>query len=154
MTSIEYSKIYSRFYSRVKAYDLVELPDDEITELLYEWLHSSISNPYVRRLFKTLSLDDEIQTLTYEMKTQTEEEADKEFVTEILSIGLVIQWLEPKINNIVNIAQVFSSSSAKFYSQANHLEELRAMYDSLKILQRRLIADRGYIWNSYTNNEG
>jgi len=153
MASLDYNKIYSRLFSKIEAYDFIELPEDELNDFLCNWLHSASANPYVRRLFKTFSLDDEIQEVSYEMKYSVDEFSDVEFVTEVLTLGVVVAWLEPKINSINNIAQMFGSKEEKFYSQSAHLSELQNLINSCKKQQRRMIADRGYAWNSYLDGE-
>ena len=153
MASLDYNKIYSRLFSKIEAYDFIELSEDDLNELLCDWIHSASANPYVRRLFKTFSLDDEIQEISYEMKYSVDDSADAEFITEILTLGVVIAWLEPKINSINNIAQMFGSKEEKFYSQSAHLSELQNLLDNCQKKQRRMIADRGYAWNSYLDGE-
>lgn len=153
MTSLNYNTIYSRLFSKIEAYDFIELPEADLNELLCDWIHSASANPYVRRLFKTFSLDDEIQEISYEMKYSVDESADTEFITEVLALGVVVAWLEPKINSINNIAQMFGSKEEKFYSQSAHISELRALVSDSRKLQRRMIADRGYAWNSYLDGE-
>lgn len=153
MTSLTYNQIYSRLFSKIEAYDFIELSEDDLNELLCDWIHSASANPYVRRLFKTFSLDDEIQEISYEIKYSVDEFSDAEFVTEVLALGVVVAWLEPKINSINNVAQMFGSKEEKFYSQSAHLSELQNLLNSCKKQQRRMIADRGYAWNTYLDGE-
>lgn len=153
MTSLEYKKIYSRLFSKIEAYDFIDLPVNDLNDLLCDWIHSASANPYVRRLFNTFSLDDEIQEISYEMKYSVDEFSDVEFVTEILSLGVVVAWLEPKVNSINNVAQMFGSKDEKFYSQSQHLSELENLVNNSRKLQRRMIADRGYVWNTYLDGE-
>ena len=153
MTSLTYDVIYSRLFSKIEAYDFIELPEDDLNGLLCDWIHSASANPYVRRLFKTYSLDDEIQEISYEMKYSIDDFSDTEFIIEVLSLGMVVAWLEPKVNSINNIAQFFGSKDEKFFSQASHLSELKGLVKDSKKQQRRMIADRGYAWNSYLDGE-
>ena len=153
MTSLKYHEIYSRLFSRIEAYDFIELPTDDLNDFLCNWIHSASANPYVRRLFSSFELDDEILTVSYEMKYSVDEFSDKEFILEVLSLGMGLAWLEPKINSINNIAQMFGSKEEKFYSQSQHLSELRGLKNDFKKQQRRMISDRGYAWNSYLDGE-
>jgi len=153
MASLNYDKIYSRLFTKIEAYDFIELSEEMLNEFLCNWLHSASANPYVRRLFSSFVIDDEVQLITYEMKYSVDELSDEEFVIEILALGVVISWLEPKINSISNIAQMFGSKDEKFFSQSQHLSELRGLISDFKKQQRRMIADRGYIWNSYLDGE-
>lgn len=153
MASLDYNKFYSRLFSKIEAYDFIELPADDLNDFLCNWIHSSSANPYVRKLFTTFSLDDEIQTMSYEMKHSVDEFSDEDFIIEVISLGMVVAWLEPKVNSINNIAQMFGSKEEKFYSQSQHLSELRSLVNDSKKAQRRMIADRGYVWNSYLDGE-
>jgi len=153
MTSLDYNKIYSRLFSKIEAYDFIDLSEETLNEFLCNWVHSAAANPYVRRLFSSLTFDDELEQLSYEMKYVVDEFADEEFTIEILTLGTAIAWLEPKINSITNINQFFGSKDEKWFSQASHLSELRGLLSDFKKQQRRMIADRGYAWNSYLDGE-
>ena len=61
MLSISYEEIFSRFYTKVEAYDLMTLYNDVTMQnvTLCSWLHSAISAPYVYRLFSTITLPKE-----------------------------------------------------------------------------------------------
>ena len=153
MASLKYDDIYSSLFTKIEAYDFIDLSEEELDEFLCNWLRSAATNPYVRKLFSTVVFDDEISELNYEMKYVVDEESDKDFVTEVLSLGMAVNWLKPKIHSITNITQFFGSKDEKWYSQASHLSELRGLLDDFKKQQRRMIADRGYIWNSYLDGE-
>lgn len=153
MASLNYDDIYSSLFTKIEAYDFIDLSEEELDEFLCNWLRSAATNPYVRKLFSTVVFDDEISELNYEMKYVVDEESDRDFVIEVLSLGMAINWLKPKIHSITNITQFFGSKDEKWYSQASHLSELRGLLDDFKKQQRRMIADRGYIWNSYLDGE-
>ena len=153
MTSLDYNKVYSRLFGKIEAYDFISLPEEDIYDLLCGWLHSAVANPYVRRLFSSFNFDDLIQQMTYEMKYSIDDYSDEEFIIEILSIGMAVSWLEPKVHSFTNIAQFFGSKEEKFYSQSQHISELRGLVRDFKQQQRRMIADRGYAWNTYLDGE-
>lgn len=150
MASIDYSVIYSRFYTKVGAYDFLDLSDTQVNDFLCNWLHSSVSKPYIRELFSALSLDDDIMRLTYEM-TYPFEEGDDEFVIEVLAQGIAIEWMTPKVRSALNTTNFFGSKEEKVFSPAAHLKTLQDVLTVMKREQRRMIADRGYIRNRYTD---
>lgn len=113
MASLNYDKIYSRLFGKIEAYDFLDLKEADVYDLLSGWLRSSAANPYVSRLFTSLKLDDLIQEMSYEMKYSVDDYRDEEFVVEILAIGMAIAWLEPKVNSMTNIAQMFGSKEEK-----------------------------------------
>lgn len=153
MTSIDYNVVFSRLFARIQAYNFATMSKEQVVDFLNEWLHSAASKPHVRRLFSSFSMDDEIKQLTYEMKYPLDEESDRDFVVEILSIGTAVQWLEPQINSITHIAQLFASKEEKYYSQSAHLSELRNLHSEFLTEQRRLIADRSALLNTYVGDD-
>ena len=153
MASISYNEIYSRFYSRVEAYDFIQLSDEEMTDYLIEWLRGAVSKPFVRRNYNSLILYNDTQELSYETMYAIDDESDQYFTIEILSLGIAIEWLEPKVASITNVAQMFTAKESNFYSQANHLHELRETLNYFKKQQKQLITDRGFVWNTYLGGE-
>ena len=160
MLSISYEEVFSRFYTKVEAYDLMNSFKDVKMQnaILCSWLHSALSAPYVFRLFSTITLpeEDNIEDLSnidnkidFELEYSINDYSDKNFIIEVLSYGIALAWIEPKVNSLVNISQMFGSSAEKWYAQANHLAEIRALRDDLIIKQRSLIRDRGYSNNDY-----
>lgn len=148
MTS-EFDELYSRFYLRVEDYNIVGLEEKVVTNMMNGWIKSTLSKPYVRRLFDELDLDEDIGELEYEMKLPVSEEEDKDFVEEVIALGMVVEWLSPKYHSTLLTSQMFSNSDQKYYSQANHMTELKDMYHRAQNDLRKLIRDRGYIYNGY-----
>lgn len=148
MTS-EYSEIYSRFLLRVKDYEFSGLTEDLAQEMMNGWMKATISRPYIRRLFSSLTADDDVETLEFELSNSIDEDSDKDFADEVIAQGMVIQWLTPQYYSVLNTAQVFSNSEQRYYSQANHMSEIKEMYHNAQVYLRKMIRDRGYISNSY-----
>ena len=149
MTSA-YDEIYNRFLGKIKDVEFANFSEADAREQMREWLHSSLSKPNIRRLFGTLSLDDEIAIMTYTMKYTTDDLQDKDFVEELLSYSMVSLWLEPQVNTTTLLHQMISNSKeSKYYSQASHMAEMQNYYENAKNMIRSLIADRGFINNSY-----
>lgn len=150
MASITYSEIYKAFLGNITDYKLASLGEEDARTLMQEYLHKSLYEPYVRRLFSSLSVDDEAQTLTYTMKHGTDEQSDKEFVINAIAKWMVYEWLHAQVNTTTLTEQmIFSSKEKSYYSQANHLSELRALQNDAFKEARGFIMDRGYISNSY-----
>ena len=150
MPSLNYEEIYSKFRLKAEAYDILQYREDDVNAVFFkDWLHSSANKPYIRRLFSELKFGDSVQELTYTMKYSIDNEFDVDFYSDLLGIGLVIEWITPKINSLNNIQQMYGSSEEKFFSQTNHLNGLKDLKKSLLKEQKDLIKNRGYIWNSY-----
>lgn len=154
MVTISYSTIYSRFLSRVEAYELADMVETNAYEMLEEWLKSVKSNPRFRKLFKSITLDSEIQTITAELKnSQGDEETDVDFIVELFSVGIAWKWVSPKYLSTLNASQMISGSKVNFYSQAQHLSELAHMYKNTETEFYGMIRDYGTLYNSYLNSD-
>ena len=151
MASLNYDMVYSRFFTKVEAFDFIyeEISDEMMAEFMHSWLRSAVAYPYIRRLFSSVSFDDEERVINYTLKYHIDDFSDKEFLTEVLAYAIVYSWLEPKVRSITNVYQNFTSSEQKYYSQAAHLEELRALLSDSELRIRALIRDRGYMYNAY-----
>ena len=152
MTS-SYEDIYSRFLQKCTDYDFIELDEETVYDNMEGWLHSVASLPYVRVKFKTFSLNDEVLKMNWELKNSIDDNSYELFVIEVFAQGMIIQWLEPKVKSILNVKQFFGGKEEKFYSQANHLNELRSLLSDANISLRKLLRDHGYIINTYISEE-
>lgn len=154
MASLSYEEnIYSSFLGKITDYNFNNISEDDVYELMNGYLKSAISQPYVRRIFSSISLDDEVMEMTFALKDSVDEESDKYFVTEVLSRGMVIAWLEPQVKSTLNTNQMYGGKEQKWFSQAQHLSELKDLLATTKAEQRRIICDHGYANNSYIRNE-
>lgn len=148
MTS-EYSEIYSRFLLRVKDYEFSGLTEDLAQEMMNGWMKSTLSWPYIRRLFSFITADDDVEMIEFELAKPIDEQSDLDFAEEVIAQGMVVNWLSPQYHSVLNTAQFFSNSEQKYYSQANHMSELKDMYHNAKADLRKMIRDRGIFNNSY-----
>ena len=46
MTSLNFDVIYSRFLSKVQAYDFLDLSEYQINSFMYDWLSLQVSSNY------------------------------------------------------------------------------------------------------------
>lgn len=154
MITLEFKEVYNSFHNKIDAYDFLELTPEEIDAFEVDWLKTAGSKPYVRRLFSSYKFDKDSEVINFEMRYSVDEDADYDFVVEIMALGMCVEWLSPKVNSIDTIFQVYGSKEEKFYSQSSHLKEIRSLRDSWKNEQRKMIRDRGYCYNSYIEGYG
>lgn len=149
MTST-YDKIYSRFLNKVSDYEFANFDEPDMTQRMLEWLQSALSQPYIYRIFTEFNADDEVAQMEYTIINPVNDYIDKNFVEELLGYQLVVEWLEPQVNSTTTIHQMITNSKEqKFYSQASHLSEKRALYETAYNQVRSMLRDRGYINNDY-----
>ena len=149
MTSIDYTPIFERFLGNITDYDFANLTMSDSFGLMTEYLHMALSEAYLKRIFTTITIDDETQTITFEMQYPTYEDGDNEFVIVTIAKWMVYEWLHRQVNSVNITAQFFGTKEQSAYSQANHLAQLRGLKDDAYKEARFAIQDRGYISNSY-----
>ena len=152
MTS-SYTNIYSRFLSKIRDYEFAGLPEPNATGQMREWLQSALSHSYINRIFNTFTADDEISVMDYTLKSSVNEYNDRNFVEELLSNAMVKEWVTPKVQTTALLNQmVTNSKESKYYSQSNHISELRGLLADSENRVREMLRDKGYIYNSYLGN--
>ena len=121
MASIEYSEIFSRFYLRVQDYKLGSMAEDTAKEILMGYLKQVISKPFVRKLFSSITADDDIEEIEFTMREPQDDAADIDFVEEVMVTGMTVEWLYPTVQSTVNTSQLFSNSEQKL-SRCNPIQ--------------------------------
>lgn len=151
--TLEYEDIFAYFLGEVSDFQIASMNMNDAYELMVEYLGKTVAQPYIRRLFSSVSLNNEVHMMDFEMSYVVEETADLEFIQLVLSKGMVVEWLKPQVRSRVNIAQMFAGKDQKFFSQSQHISELRGLLDDTQIEVRKIIRDRGYIDNSYLEDK-
>lgn len=144
---LSYSTLFSRVLNKINDTKELSLDESDLLEIYTERLHSVVGKPRVRRLFFSLSLDDEIQEMTFTLNNSVDEESDKDFVLEILSLGMAIEWLQPQVDSVIHTSVMIGGKEEKklLDNHKNMIERL----DSMKKEQNKMIRDFGYMYNSY-----
>lgn len=86
-------------------------------------------------------------TLTYSLTNPVDEDSDDDFVKHVFAQFMVIQWMRPKIDNILNIANIIGGKEEKKL-QSNYKSNMERV-EYLEKSLRRLIRDYGYENNDY-----
>ena len=144
---LPYSTLFSRVLNKINDPKELSLDENDLLEIYTERLHSVVGKPRVRRLFSSISLDDEIQEMTFTLNNSVDEESDTDFVLEILSLGMAIEWLQPQVDSVVHTSVMIGGKEEKklLDNHKNMIERL----DNMKKEQNKMIRDYGYMYNSY-----
>ena len=133
MTS--YSVVYKRFLNLVTDFNLADLDDYTLNEMLKEWLHSSIVKT---RTSSDLSRIDEQEVFKNNLS---------DLDIELLAMGMRLAWLDQTLNSTELTLQFIGGKEEKYFSQANQIAELRALRaDTLREMQQL------YTYDTYVNN--
>ena len=144
---LSYSTLFSRVLNKINDQKELSLDENDLLEIYTERLHSVVGKPRVRRLFSSISLDDEIQEMTFTLNNSVDEESDTDFVLEILSLGMAIEWLQPQVDSVIHTSVMIGGKEEKKVLD-NHKNMIDRL-DSMKKEQNKMIRDFGYMYNSY-----
>ena len=136
---LSYSTLFSRVLNKINDPKELSLDENDLLEIYTERLHSVVGKPRVRRLFSSLSLDDEIQEMTFTLNNSVDEESDKDFVLEILSLGMAIEWLQPQVDSVIHTSVMIGGKEEKKVLD-NHKNMIDRL-DSMKKEQNKMIRD-------------
>ena len=136
MTS--YEAIYNRALAQITDPLLVQLPEEDLENMLHDWLMDAIVEPVVGE-YDFSDRDEEAKQFNFDISERDQK---------ILSIHMVRGWLAPQIRSVTLTQQVFGGKEEKFYAQANQLAEMRNLDADL---QRQ--ADLLFCRGTYFNNE-
>jgi hypothetical protein len=136
---LSYSTLFSRVLNKINDPKELSLDENDLLEIYTERLHSVVGKPRVRRLFSSISLDDEIQEMTFTLNNSVDEESDKDFVLEILSLGMAIEWLQPQVDSIIHTSVMIGGKEEKKLLD-NHKNMIDRL-DSMKKEQNKMIRD-------------
>lgn len=133
MTS--YEVVYGRFLNSTTDFDLVDLDDHTLNEMLKDWLHSSIVKT---RTQSDLTRDDGGEAFNNDLS---------DLDIELLAMGMRLAWLDQRINSTEYTNLFVGGKEEKFYSPSSQLAELRALRaDTLREMQQL------YTYGTYVNN--
>lgn len=136
-----YEKIYNRFLNSTTDFNLVELDDYSLNNMLKEWLYSAIVN--VRTSADLSARDEEAEVFINDLSEQD---------VELLGMGMRLAWLDQRINSTEYTNLFVGGKEEKFYSPSSQLTALRALREDTKLEMKRLHSYGTYTKNSYFDN--
>lgn len=133
MTS--YETVYGRFLNSITDFNLAELDDHTLNEMLKSWLRTAIVKT---RTSGDLTRNDEDEVFNNDLS---------DLDIELLAIGMRLAWIDQTLNSTENTMMFIGGKEEKFFSQANHINELRSLRaDTLREMQQL------YTYSTYANN--
>lgn len=124
-----FEDVVEMFLNTVREIDYINYTEEELFEELGIKIKMVIAKA---RVFEELSFDKSKGEFS---RTVTDMEAT------ILTLGLVVEWLSPRVYNYELLESQLSSKDFTVFSNANRLSELRALRDDSRIEFHNLLAD-------------
>ena len=134
----QYSTLYERALAQITDPLLVTIPEEDLENMLHDWLMDAIVEPVVGE-YDFTNRDEDSKKFNFDISDRDQK---------ILSIHMVRSWLAPQITSVESTLQVFSGKETKFYSQKEMLAEKQALDEKL-----RRDADLLFCRGTYLDNE-
>lgn len=107
------SEVYNSFLQKITDFDILKLDEEDFFYECFQLLKSSVARFTVSNDICIVEQSSEFNRVLTSLEI------------DILSLGMVLAWVEPKINNIALYKMKLSSKDYKSFSQANHIKEMR-----------------------------
>lgn len=151
MLSLEFKTLFERTLGLITDPTILDLEPYDLKELQKEWLFRALSDPRITNLFSSITVDESNGSIEFELNSSNGDFSDKNFITELLSMGMVIAWLQPQVDSKLNTAAFFGGKEEK--KLKDDYKALAERLNAIKTQQHKIIRDRGYIKNPYINGE-
>lgn len=133
-------EIFDNFSNKITDYKILELEDEDVHTMCLMWLKSAIAHQ--KKIDHDFTIDESIEEFVEELN-DTEKE--------LLSLGMVIEWLRPQIYSTDLTSQFIAGKEEKFYAQSTHLNALKDLLKETRLEKNRLAKGYGYRNNRYLN---
>ena len=146
---LPYETIFSRSLSRIDDPKELALDSNDFVDIYTERLHNVLGDARIRRLFSSITLDDEVQEVSFELENSIDESSDIEYVCRLFVLGITIEWLSPRVDSLNYTLMMSGGKEEKMLN--NPYKLLQARLDNVKKELSKTIRDHGYLYNSYIN---
>lgn len=130
-----YDAVLSKFLNKITDFDLGELTESRVKEILLGYMFSACSK-FHTCLVDLSDRDEEGEQFN---ETLTEE------ITEIITEGMIVEWLKPKVMHTDNLSNFLNSRDLSVAaSPRNVLNEIRTTLEESRAEFRRLVMEYSY----------
>ncbi|MCQ2770659.1 MAG: hypothetical protein MJ236_02535 [Clostridia bacterium] len=136
---ISYDTIEGAFLSKITEYEFIQLATDELGELVDGYMKRAASA--FKKICKyDLSLfDDEYRCFTDEF-----EDEDIDEIVEIISEGMLVQWMKPYVYQQDNLQNVLNTRDFSVYSPAELLMRIGNAYQKAQKDYTQMVREYSY----------
>lgn len=133
-----YESIYQRFLTKCSDFNLADLDDYTLNEMMKDWLDSAIIRT---RTSSDLSIrDNKAEEFENDLSDQD---------IELLAMGMVLAWLDQRIQSTEYTNLFVAGKEEKFFSPSQQLAELRNLRADILREMQQLHCYGTYKTNSY-----
>ena len=117
--TVPYDTFIGAFLAKITEYDLLDLDEDVRSDIIEDYMKRALSNTTFKKVCTIDFFDGaDDESRTYEV------DADEEIIDELVDIvsdGMLVQWLKPYVYRQENLEQILSTRDYILYSPAELL---------------------------------
>lgn len=145
--SVPYDVFVGSFLSKITEFDLLELPDEDQEEIVDGYLKRAVSAfRHVCAYDLSSSANDTDRTFDIDIN-----EADMDELVDIISEGMLVQWLKPYLYRQEILTNVLNSRDWTTYSPAELLTRVGKAYEKVQKDYTQMIREYSYNHGDLTN---
>ena len=135
-----YDLFIGAFLSKITERDLLTLEEETRTEIVLDYMKRAVNGfKYVCRYNLAGSYDDENQCFTVDIAEQ-----DIDEIIDIVSEGMVVQWLKPYVNSQELLQNVLNTRDFTMYSPAELLMRVGNAYKQAQKDYTQMVREYSY----------
>lgn len=137
--TISYDMIIGSFLSKVTEYDLLGLGEFDRTFIIEKYMKRAISGFSRVCKYDISSYDDENRVISTEV-----DERDVDEIVEIVSEGMLVQWMKPYVYRQENLENVLNTRDFTAYSPAELLLRISNAYAKVQKDYTNMVREYSY----------
>lgn len=143
---MEYNEIYESFLSRIKDPSLLAMSSKDRKSILADYMRRGMARPEVRKLFSSITRDDDFEEVNYALKTGIgggDTVSEDAFVEQVIVQAMAIEWMRPQVDNSVALSPYILGGKEE-KTLKNTLSTNLAQLKRNEVELKRFIRDHGY----------
>lgn len=145
---ISYDEFTIAFLDKIKEYEFLDMPEEDRTSIIDGYMHRAFTEFKKNRRYDfTSTRDDEQRQFDFsdfEEKIIESLESDLDELVNIVSDGMILQWLKPYKNNQELLENALNTRDFTTYSPAELLKQVRGAYNEVRKEYNQEIREYSY----------
>lgn len=137
--STSYDVFTGAFLSKVSEYELTQLEEPVRTSLVDGYLKRAVNEFAKVCLYDLTNKDDELREFSVDIS-----DGDLDEIAEIISEGMVVQWLKPYLYRQEILENALSTRDFSTYSPAELLKRVGSTYEKAKRDYTQMVREYSY----------
>lgn len=138
--TISYDVVAGAFLDKISEFDLIKIESNIRDEIIIGLLRRAIAEFRKNCKYK---LSGSFDSLNMEFVVDVNDD-DVDELVDIISEGMVVQWLKPFVNNQENLQNALSTRDFSVYSPAELLNRVSGVYEKARSAYTQMIREYSY----------